>query len=342
MILIGARREAALVARMLVPLLAKAIPLMPNLNHLAVQTVAASIPFESWQSQLTFERLVSLHLRTSLLHFPKTFLKVTSFPALEEFSFAGTWGVIGWGIAFTAADLMQADVVTFVNRHAETLRSVSIDLSDLMTRNLYTLIGSLQPLKKIESFKVVGRWGEAMVGDINPLQGFLDKNRSCLQEIAFGTIGKAQRLLIKPSWLQPITSNLPFLTRVKLGTPFDISPTFFTWIEALLPQLRTLWLSGVALDEMSIQKLIGLDSRGLDEHEDAGSSQPLQAHGNLRSLLLRMTYPTIATMRALARRFPSVRLLKLIMDLFVKPSSSRRVTFLSVSSLVSVCILVPY
>jgi hypothetical protein len=303
-------------------------------------------PLKPLLFQTTFSHLRSLHLNTSPPSFPKAFLEENLFPVLEEFIFSIAWGAIAEEIPHITTEEMDSIILAFVNRHSAKIRSLSLSYSDAMQRDASQFFGSLKGLPKLETFDIRSKWKETIDGQTSPMQILLDWKPMYLKELALGgTVKQPSKGSVFPPLLQAIpTCSLPWLTIMKLGIPFDISPEFITWIQLLLPQLHTLWLSCTTLNEETLLKLFELDFFDLQSitqtphrlriRDGAG---PAYGVTHLRTLLLRTTSPTVRMLKGLSRRFPDLRMLRLVVQLSVatslagtpgsKPHISRLVRF---------------
>jgi hypothetical protein len=285
------------------------IPLLSNLKHLALQTSEKPHPLEPLLFHATFERLTSLHLSTSVTSFPKTFIEKTTFPGLEDLSLLIRGAKPGESIQLTDAEL-----AAFVNKYADRLISISIDYEDAERRDVSVLIGSFEVLPKIRSFKISGRW--ILTGYDSPLDILLEKNpMHCLKEIALaGFLDQRREWTIR--LLRSIPPNIPpCLTTLKIGIRFDITTQASTWIRSLLPQLRTLWLSCMILEDETFRELFDID---VNSSVDTGVKGRIPVYGTLRSLLLHMPFPTTSTVNAFSKRFPSVHTMILIAEVEIQ------------------------
>jgi hypothetical protein len=297
-------------------LLSQVLPLLRNLEHLKVYTATAHNPLESLQPR-TFDHLASLHIDASLSSFPKSFLEENSFPLLIEFHVSARWEDRNDEAYQAKMDEAQASIISFTMKHANQIRSVSFKYSYTNEKDLSIFITLLGDLPKIESFKVEGRWSMSADEKPSPLQVLLERAPKSLKEVVMAAdrrmMGRPSATSGLPPLLQATPAHLPYLTSVKLGISFSISPVTVAWLQSLLPQLRTLWLSCTNLDEETVQRLFALNS-----FEAAEGTAAEVSYGTLRSLLLYMRYPEAATMNALAKRCPSVRIMILISEVTIK------------------------
>jgi hypothetical protein len=305
-------------------LLSRVFPALPNLRHLGITTHTIRNPFKPLLFQATFSNLTSLTLDTSTPCFPNEFFEENSFPSLKFFEFSVTLRYMSVdgdeNIPHCSAAQMDNGVIWFLNRHASTLQAISLRYPGgygTIERDISTFFGSFEQFPRIESLRIGSTWHGNIEGQKSPLEILLEMQPLNLKELDINGSVEEPQWSETPPMLQRFPAySIPNLTIVKLGVLFEVSPAFVAWIRSILPQLRTLWLSCKPIPEDIIQDLLDL---GLN---DPAGIEVAPGHNSLLSLVLRMACPTNPLMYSLSRRFPSLRMLKLLLE--VDANEARR------------------
>jgi hypothetical protein len=288
-------------------LLITVLPLLHKLSRLAVSADSKPNLLEPLHFHKPFERLTDLRVNTTYTSFPHTFFESNICPALEHLYVSA----ICYVEEIHEMDVVERAIISFVNRHKNRMRTLGVTYANNLDMDVSAFVGGFGKLKMIETFMINGKWDLRTDSRPSPLQILLEKEPIYLREIDIaGTTDRPPERGVHPALLNTVPIHLPYLSILKLGILFEVSASSITWIRSILPQLHTLWLSCATLEADTLQKLFNLDHSDLDGAE---STKAEPTYEKLRNLLLRMTYPTTFTIDALAKRFPSVRMLKLVM-----------------------------
>jgi hypothetical protein len=217
--------------------------------HLGNVACVSAIPSGTWCG--AFQQVVEFELITTPECLKKFEMSNLKMPNLQKFNLAthGCW----WRRVNTIDEtLLKDDIIPFINRHSEQLRSLRIfpRASDLpLPGEVFRAL--LRPLPRVQVLDICASWLADDHSATGPEAALADTLSECLPHLQTLSIvrrrGDNPVGHYFPELLRRVEPRTLVMTSLKLNVKFEATRQLCSWLVPVIPLLQTLWLSEVEL-----------------------------------------------------------------------------------------------